>query len=113
MVHEVPNTVIPDVVKERKGEYEYDCVTFGRIPVCSLDVSDKDETLFFAITDLELARERIRMAEKHWRDYGTLPDKGQFPYVNYDGQYGKKGALKFSPRVFEPQGLDSDRIIEK
>lgn len=112
MVHEVPPTVIPDTVKERDGEYGYDCKNFGKIPVCSLDMSNKDGTFFFAITDLELARERLQRAEKHWRDYGTLPDKGQFPYVNYDGQHGEKGALKFSPGIYVPEGFDSEKITE-
>lgn len=113
MVYKVPDTTIPDVVKERDGEYEYECETFGKIPVCPLDVGNKDRTLFFAITDLEMARENLRRAEKHWRDYGVLPDKGQFPYVSYNGTHEKKGILEFSPQIYVPQGFDSDRITER
>lgn len=51
----------------------------------AVQLDDSEDFRRFVIVDPEFVNERLRRANKHLRDYGNLPDKGQFPFMYQDG----------------------------
>lgn len=101
-----PETKIEDAVLENEPEYLYEDDTFGKIEV-GIDSEGENNAYFLVVTDEEFARERLKTAEKHFRDYGELPDKGQFPFTKYDG---KQYELVFHGNLFVLGLEENDRL---
>lgn len=104
MVYEKIETKISEEVKECSGEYIYYSDTFGGIEVRPF-YEDVEDCVLFQITNEQFAKQRLKRAQKHWRDYGQLPDKGQFPYISY-----KNGKLVFNGKILITDSFDSDRL---
>lgn len=109
MVFEKPNTEVPKLVTNSKPTHKYNSELFGKIPVCIAEDMCDDKKLFFRVVDREFAEERLRVAQKHWYEYGELPDKGQFPFVEYDGQ---SRTLIFDQNIYVVEGEESDKITK-
>lgn len=103
-----PSTQIQDQVQSLEPEYEYEDTLFGSLPVAEREDIDSttSNSQFLVITDVEFAQTRVSAAQKHLRDYGKLPDKGQFPYVEYDASLD---TVVFHGQVFVS---NSNRISE-
>lgn len=73
-------------VKSQKPNYLLKCDIFDKnIPVSKKGSTKEDSpAIIVVINDIEFARERLRVAKKHVRDYEELPDKGQFPYIKFN-----------------------------
>lgn len=77
-------TKIKEDVKKQKPDYLLNSEVFGQVPVAETGETIEDtEAVIVVITDEQFAKERLRVAEKHLRDYEDLPDKGQFPFVKF------------------------------
>jgi hypothetical protein len=78
-------TKIKEDVKKQKPDYLLNSEVFGQVPVAETgETIDDTEAVIVVITDEQFAKERLRVAEKHLRDYENLPDKGQFPFVKFN-----------------------------
>lgn len=68
---------------DMRSLYDGTFSNYGVLDAVKLD--DKEDFRRFVIVDSEFVDERLRVADKHLRDYGNLPDKGQFPFMHQDG----------------------------
>lgn len=82
-------TIISEQVKNNTGEFIYiGDVVDEKVSFTKINKVDTNESPFLAvITDEKFAQSRLDIASKHVRKIGSLPDKGQFPFIDY--QNGK------------------------
>lgn len=113
MYHNLETKIEEDVKVEKPDYYLNDEVFDRDIPVADTEKTIEDTTaIIVVITDEEFAKERLRVAKKHVRDYENLPDKGQFPYIEFKEN---KKLLVFNGRTFIPdveEAKDTGRLTE-
>lgn len=107
-------TKIKEDVKVKTPDYLLHSEIFNKnIPVADNGDTTKDsQAIIVVITDEDFARERLRVAKKHVRDYKELPDKGQFPYIRFNKN---KKLLIFYGELFIPseaEAKDKGKLIE-
>lgn len=107
-------TKISEEVEESTPKYLLNLDSLRQeVPVAVTGMTkEESDASIVVITDTQFAEERLRVAEKHLRDYEDLPDKGQFPFVEF--KKTDKRVL-FNGRYFVPNvqdALDSGTLIE-
>lgn len=106
------NTKISGRVRNLEAEYLISVEQFEkRLPVAKSGIADDESSAaFVVVTDVEFAEERLKVAKKHYRDYGEIPDKGQFPYISREND-----VLVFTGQHFIPNqenAIDSGKLKE-
>lgn len=84
-------TKVAQDVKDANATHTYDHDTFNTIHVAKHAEGNNDDVLLMVVADEGFAQERLKTAKKHYREFGELPDKGQFPFINLTN-----GVLKFT-----------------
>lgn len=82
---------------------------YGKVEAVQLDYGE--EFRRFMIIDPDFVNERLRVANKHLRDYDNLPDKGQFPFIHQKGTKAVyTGTVSFFGSVDEKEKLVVEEI---
>lgn len=107
-------TKISEEVEQNTPGYLLDLESLRReVPVAVTgETKEESNVAIVMITDIQFAKERVRVAKKHLQDYENLPDKGQFPFVEF--KKADKRVL-FSGRYFVAdvrKALDSGTLSE-
>lgn len=90
---------IDEKVKKLNKQYLLDLHPFTDIPVAKSGIIDDNNTFLLIVTDTNFAQERLYSAKKHIRDYNRLPNKGQFPFTEYNE---KENKIVFNGSYFAP-----------
>jgi len=100
-------TRIDDSVKQRTATHIVETI-FGE-QAAELSFENDAGFSLFRLVDEEFAAERLEQAKEHYREFGTLPDKGQFPYCELtDGQIVFEG----TEAMFSEEELDEKVVRE-